>query len=50
MIWKYYHFKRRSIEFTKNKDTFKNSYILKNNEEKNMLCTWTTMNIYYNKL
>jgi hypothetical protein len=50
MIWNYYHFLRQNIEFTKNEDTFKNSYLFKNNEEKNMSCIWTTINIYYNNL
>jgi hypothetical protein len=35
--------------FTRNQDTFKISYLFKNDEEKN-LCTWTTISIYDNKL
>jgi hypothetical protein len=34
MIWNYYQFKRRNIKFTRNKENFKNSYLLKNDEEK----------------
>jgi hypothetical protein len=40
----------KKIEFTKNHDTFKFSYLLKNDEEKNISCIWTTISIYYNKL
>jgi hypothetical protein len=50
MIWNYYHLKRWNTKFTKNQDTFKNLYLLKNDKEKNMSCIWTTINIYYNKL
>jgi S-adenosylmethionine:diacylglycerol 3-amino-3-carboxypropyl transferase len=50
MIWNYYHLKRWNIEFTRNHDIFKNSLLFKNDEEKNISCTWTTIGIYYNKL
>jgi len=43
-------FLKTNTEFTRNQDTFKNSYLLKSNEEKNMSCTWTIISIYYNKL
>jgi hypothetical protein len=38
------------MEFTRNQDTFKNSHLFKNNKQKNMLCTGTTISIYHNKL
>jgi hypothetical protein len=50
MILNYYHLKICNTKFTRNYDTFKNSYLLKNDEEKNMSYTWTTISIYYNKL
>jgi len=50
MIGNYYHFKRWNNKFTKNHNTFKSSYSLKNDEEKNMSCIWTTISTYYKKL
>jgi hypothetical protein len=50
MIWNYNHLKKWNTEFTRNQDTFKNSYLLKNDKEKNISCTWTTISIHYNKL
>jgi hypothetical protein len=35
MIWNYYHFYRQNNKFIRIQDTFKNSYLLKNDEEKN---------------
>jgi len=49
MNWNYYHFKKQNTEFTRNWDIFKNSYVLKNDEKKE-LCTWITISIYYNML
>jgi len=37
MIWNYYHFERWNIEFIRDQDTFKNSYLLKNDEKKNVM-------------
>jgi hypothetical protein len=34
MIWNYHHFQMQNTKFTRNQDTFKNSYLLKNDEEK----------------
>jgi hypothetical protein len=48
MIWNYYHLKIWNTKFTKNQNTFKILYLLKNDEEKNMSCIWTTINSYYN--
>jgi hypothetical protein len=30
MIWNCYHFYKQNIEFTRNQNTLKNSYVLKN--------------------
>jgi hypothetical protein len=49
VIWNYYHFKKWNTEFTRNQDTFKFSYLFKNDKQKNMSWTWTTIYIYYNK-
>jgi hypothetical protein len=49
MIWNYYHLKIKHWIY-KELGHFQNSYLLKIDEEKNMLCTWKTMSIYYNKL
>jgi hypothetical protein len=34
----------------RNENTLKNSYLLKNDKQKNMSCTMTTISINYNKL
>jgi len=49
VIWNYYHFKKWNTAFTRNQDTFKFSYLFKNDKQKNMSWTWTTIYIYYNK-
>jgi hypothetical protein len=50
MIWNYYHLKYIYIECTSNYDIFKKSHLFKNDDEKDMSCTWTIINIDYNKL
>jgi hypothetical protein len=49
MIWNDYHFLKQNIEIKENHDTFKFSYLLKNDEEKINVIIWTTIIIYYNK-
>jgi len=49
MIWNCYHFYKHNIKFTRNYNTFKNSYLFKNDEQK-LSCNRTTTSIYYNKL
>jgi hypothetical protein len=41
-IWNCYPFYKQNIEFTRNHDTFKNSYLFKNDKQKNMSCTRIT--------
>jgi hypothetical protein len=36
MIWNCYHFYKQNIEFTRDQDIFKNSYLFKNDKQKNM--------------
>jgi hypothetical protein len=50
MIWNCYHFYKHNTKLTKNQNIFKNSNLFKNDKQKNILCTMTTISIYYNKL
>jgi hypothetical protein len=50
MIWNCYHFHKHTTKFTRNLDILKNSYLFKNDKKKNMSCTKTIINIYYNNL
>jgi hypothetical protein len=50
MIWSCYHFYKQNTKFIRNQNTLKNSYLLKNDKQKNMSCIETTISIYYNKL
>ncbi len=34
VFWNYCHFKKQNTEFTRNWDTFKNSYLVKNDKQK----------------